>query len=161
MNLARSKAAEMLMWLVKAERCSVQEPRAGISHLHSVTGAGGKKGVGSGQGDLSKDYTPYLHNKDEHWNTWAPPGTQRCPSSHRCPLGRINGNHSGQNTVSSLSSVNDFSASADYLQRGGTYSDQLHSNSVLGLLYRVLCFRTYLLTFYYIISIVCIPFSYN
>lgn len=34
------------------------------------------------------------------------------PLSLRCPLGSIHGNHSGQNTLSSLSSVNDFSASA-------------------------------------------------
>jgi len=52
---------------------------AGFSDLNSVTQAQEEKGVGSGQGDLSKDYAPYLHNKEEHWNTWAPLGIQRCP----------------------------------------------------------------------------------
>lgn len=95
-----------------------------------------EKGVGSGQGDLSKDYTPYLNNKGEHWNTWAPPGIS---SSHRCPLGRINGNHSGQNTVSSLSSLNDFSASAvaDGLFTAGR--DLLVINSVKNACARPLC----------------------
>lgn len=36
-------------------------------------------GVGSGQDDLSTDYTPYLHNKEQHRNTWAPPGIHQCP----------------------------------------------------------------------------------
>jgi len=55
-------------------------------------------------------------------------GTSRHPAmplSHRCPLGSINGNHSGQNTVSSLSSDNDFSAYIIY-SGAGPASDQLH-----------------------------------
>lgn len=44
MKLERSKAVGVLLWLVKGECCSVQELRAGISDLNSVTGAGGKRG---------------------------------------------------------------------------------------------------------------------
>lgn len=41
-------------------------------------------GLGSGLHDLSTDYTPYLHNKEQQRNTWAPPGIHQCP--YCCPL---------------------------------------------------------------------------
>lgn len=54
MKLERSKAAGVLS--------VVQSGASGRIQSQALE----EKGVGSGQGDLSKDYTPYLNNKGEH-----------------------------------------------------------------------------------------------